>query len=99
MQLARKLPLSVLEWKQGFGADPQTGSGAAAPFTAPPPETKNTITLSFFDRFGPKLDLRMGHRDAMLPVRYSAVRGAAVPSPAAPSPAAPLSKKHPFNNL
>merc|ERR1711873_342940 len=44
-------------------------------------------------KFGSKLDLRMGHRDAMSPERCGAVRGGA-----APFPAAPPSKWHPFNN-
>ena len=51
------------------------------------------IFRPIWPKFGPKLDLRMGHRDAMLPERYGAVRGAA-----APFPAAPPSKWRPFNN-
>ena len=51
------------------------------------------IFRPIWPKFGPKLDLRMGHRDAMSPERYGAVRGAA-----APFPAAPPSKWRPFNN-
>ena len=40
--------------------------------------TKNAITLSFFNRFGlnlAQIDLRVGHRDAMSPEYYGTVCG------------------------
>ena len=46
-----------------------------------------------WSKFGPKLDHRMGHREAMSPERCGAVRGGAAPFQAAP----PL-KWRPFNN-
>ena len=51
------------------------------------------IFRPIWPKFGPKLDLGMGHREAMLPERYGAVHGAA-----APFPAAPPSKWRPLNN-